>query len=234
MVSLNLYGDSRIPTISGHGVDIASQRIDDLDHASLNWIGEYVLCNGRAPVAFDLGCGFGAHSMRMVEAGADVLAVDLDDNRHKVLNQAVPKGLASRIRFVQMDIRKGLRLIHENPSLVYSQRTFHYLRFSEAVEVLSALSKKNKQVIRFFISASGIDSELGEGYQHRNTPLEDRYCELTAAMQEKHSIYGNVCLYSVADMNTLLKRAGLRSISITASSFGNIKAIAESCTASGQ
>ena len=228
MENLNLYGDQRTPTISGHGVDIASQRMDDLDEASIDFIKDFREKTGLSPVAFDLGCGLGAHSVRMAQAGASVIAIDLDNNREDVLKRASSAGLASQVSFVQMDIRKGLSPIQKKVDVVYSQRTLHYLTFEEAVNVLSVLKAKARNEVWTFVSASGINSELGDDYEHKHVELSKRYAELSPEMVEKHAINGRVCLYDQDDIERLLVTAGMIPIRIYASPFGNIKAIARS------
>ena len=224
--TLNLYGDVRTPTPSGHGVDIASQRLDELDLAAIDYIKDFFEEKGSAPVVFDLGCGLGAQSARMAEVGGKVMAFDIDDNKADVLKRASAISLASRVSFVQMDIRKGLVPIQIRPDVVYSQRMIHYFKFKEAIEVLSTLREKSKDGIAVFISASGLDSELGEGYAHQDKEVTLRYDVLAPAMAEKHAMYGKVCLYSQDDMECLLTLAGLKPRAIYASPFGNIKAIA--------
>lgn len=225
--SLNLYGDQRTPTPSGHGVDIASQRVDELDEAALSQIRALYAATNRTPIVFDLGCGFGAHSARMAEAGAMVWAFDLDGNREEVMARAAAVGMASRVSFSQMDIRKGLAPIHMKVDVIYSQRTLHYLRFNEAVGVLKTLQKKGNGEKWVFLSVSGLASELGQGYEHAQVACEDRYAPLAPSMVEKHAIHGPVCLYSIEDMNQLLSCAGFTPVRVYASPFGNIKAIAK-------
>jgi len=224
--ALNLYGDAKTPTASGHGVDISSQRTDDLDDAALAEVRRLFETNAVRPLVFDLGCGFGAHSARLAVAGAAVVAFDLDDNREQVAQRAAEVGLAGQVNFVQMDIRKGLAPLQLRPDVIYSQRTLHYLTFDEAKTVLTLLAGKNTEPMSFFLSASGLNSELGQRYPGRDVPVEQRHAELSSEMQEKHAIYGPVCLYTVDDMAQLINESGLTSIRIYASPFGNIKAIA--------
>jgi SAM-dependent methyltransferase len=225
--ALNLYGDTKTPTASGHGVDIASQRMDDLDQASIDEVIRLSATNTVRPLVYDLGCGFGAQSVRLAAAGATVMAFDLDDNREEIRSRAVADGVAEHVSFVQLDIRKGLMPLLAKPKVIYSQRTLHYLTFDEAKALLVMLANKNTGPMTFFLSVSGMRSELGEGYTGRELHVHRRYAELSPSMQEKHAIYGNVCLYTVSDMMELLKEAGLKGVSVYASPFGNIKAIAE-------
>lgn len=224
--TINLYGDKRNATASGHGVDIASQRMDDLDQASLEGIKTLVETFRQCPLVFDLGCGIGAHSVRMAEVGATVMAFDINDNEEAISKLAAENGVLSRVTFARLDIRKGLAPIQKKPSVVYSQRTLHYLKFDEAVSVLSMLVERAGPEMSFFISVSGLDSELGMGYAHANLPVEERFCELAPDMQEKHAIYGPVCLYRNFDMERLIECVGMTQTLVYSSPFGNVKAMA--------
>jgi SAM-dependent methyltransferase len=110
--------------------------------------------------------------------------------------------------------------------IIICQRAIHYLPFPEAVNVISWMKKLLAPDGRLYLSASGINSELGEYYPGHIYLLEERYVELAPAMSEKHGIYGPVCLYSVHDMGKLLEIAGLVPETVFASQFGNIKAVA--------
>ena len=76
-----------------------------------------------------------------------------------------------------------------------------------------------------FISLSGINSELGEGYAVRSDPLKKRFGKLAVSMSEKHEIKEPVCLYDVNEMKILAELSGFKVEEAWASSFGNIKAI---------
>ncbi len=78
---------------------------------------------------------------------------------------------------------------------------------------------------KLFISASGLYSELSEGYKDKEAPLEERYCKLDTKIAEKHHIKEPVCLYSEEDIKTLVEQFEFIPEEIWSSSFGNIKAI---------
>jgi len=61
-------------SFDGHGVDIASNRADSLDKEALAYVAAHAGC-----AVLDLGCGAGGQSVRMVQAGARVVAVDQFD-----------------------------------------------------------------------------------------------------------------------------------------------------------
>ena len=140
---------------------------------------------------------------------------------------AATHGVQSRVRFLQRDMRDldSLRQ-HGMAHAVVSQRAIHYLNFVDAVSSVAAMGRMLRPEGRLFLSASGLSSELSDGYAAADVPLETRHAALAAAMQEKHRIYGAVCLYSVADMRELVRAAGMEVESLYVSAFGNVKAVA--------
>ena len=79
---------------------------------------------------------------------------------------------------------------------------------------------------KMFISCSGLESELGNGYEAKAVVPQERFGVLAADMQDKHQIKQPVCLYTQDEFAQMLGEAGWRIDTIYASAFGNIKAIA--------
>lgn len=222
-LAINEYGDMGVFVAPGHGADIASQRADDLDNQCLHLLARY-----GAPVAVDVGCGAGGQTVRMACAGATVLAIDHCDMGSAVMAAAQRHQVQSRIKFLQRDMRTIADLGQDGLAhAVVCQRAIHYLSFGDAVRAVGSMGLMLRQEGRLFISASGLASELGEGYEGLGDRLTTRYCELAGPMRTKHGIHGPVCLYSQADMESLLHAGGLEVEALFASPFGNIKAVAK-------
>lgn len=218
---LNLYGDRLVETSGRHGGDIASQRIDDLDRACL----AFCVALGPGAAAVDIGCGLGAQGFRLAVLGATVSLCDPVDicGRIARFNALFP---ASPARFLQRDARDLTAADFDQPlDIVYSQRAIHYLRFAEAREVLAMLRGVCSPHARFFISASGIDTELGDGYAGTACDVAERMAPLAPELAAKHGVYDDICLYSAEDLARLGQESGLEVLSVTASPFGNKKAI---------
>lgn len=224
MSEWNTYGDERRPVAAGFGVDISSQRLDDLDMRTLDAILAFRTAHGGGPAVFDLGCGLGAQTIRMASAGAAVFAFDVTDNGAALTAQAEEAGCRDLVNFYTKDIRQGFTDVPVQPDIVYSQRTLHYLAFADAEAVLRGLVQQATAGARFFLSASGLRSELGDGYPDKERAAAERYAPLAPAMQEKHSMRGPICLYDVVDMALLLEYAGLVPVNVYTSPFGNVKA----------
>ena len=218
---LNLYGDRLVPTSGRHGGDIASQRIDDLDLACL----QHCVALGPGAQAVDIGCGLGAQGFRLAALGAAVTLRDPVDIAERIgqFNELFP---AAEVRFLCCDARDLRAADFAQPlDIVYSQRAIHYLRFAEACALLEILRGVCRPDARFFISASGIDTELGDGYAGKASDVADRMAPLSPSMAAKHGVHDKIYLYALDDLARLGEAAGLDVISVTASAFGNKKAV---------
>lgn len=221
-LELNRQGDRLVSTTGKHGADISLQRLDALDRASLQFA---LASTSNTRCAVDLGCGLGAHSLRLALLGYEVTLIDLLDRSEFCITA---NGLLHRqaLRLVRKDARQvsdlDLPVVVE---LLYSQRFLHYLRFEEARLVLERIVRRMPPGTKAFLSASGIHSELGEGYPHHQVAVEQRYERLATPMADKHQIYEPVCLYELDDLARLAHRLGLTVERLFASEFGNVKGI---------
>lgn len=219
---LNAYGDVRQPAQDGYGVDIASQRADDLDQMAISF-----LQTMRQAQALDLACGLGGQALRMIRAGAQVTAVDAADYSKPLIAAAQKEGLVAP-QFLMLDMCSlASPLAGYTFDVIVCQRAIHYLRYAEAVLVIRTLRSLLSEGGRLFISASGLHSELGNGYPAGNTVLAQRYAPLAKALAKAHAIDGQVCLYSEEDMRLLLQEGGMQVIRVFRSPFGNVKACAQ-------
>ncbi len=217
---LNKYGDQFKPTDDGHGVDIASQRQDELDLASLAFIRD-----AKKPVmAVDLGGGFGAHAVRMAEAGADVTMIDIADMTTENFKKTAVSG---KLKFVQRDFAALVPSeIPEDFAVLYSQRAIHYVPYDDAKKILSMMFNRMAKGGAVFISAAGWDTEYGKTYPHRDRPVAERFDFVAPDMQAKHGIAHKIVTYREEELAALLKEAGFTDVKATRSAFGNIKATA--------
>jgi hypothetical protein len=227
--ALNANGDKFVLTHSRRGVDISSQRQDDLDTASLAYIDKYRQ-QGKEVNALDLGGGFGAHSIRMAAAGALVLLVDIATSmaeQNILTAEKEGKIQSGQVRMLKSDFMQlDNQHIVEKISLFYSQRALHYIPYYEAKKLLSFMFNKMALGGHAFISVAGFDTEYGKTYPDRHLPVEKRFQYLTKAMQEKHGIHHRVVIYKKEELKTLLTDAGFFVHDMRHSTFGNIKAIA--------
>jgi len=242
MSILNNYGDKPFFIAIGHGADISSQRADDLDLMALERLAS---CSN--PVAIDIACGAGGQAIRMARLGATVIAIDIADMGQSILSNAVALNDTEplRIQFIQLDMRfldtlteADLQYVSREKNkvlkadIIICQRAIHYFTYLEAVVILAKINQIMAEDGRLYISASGINSELGNDYAGTTMFLDNRYSELSLAMRDKHGIHGRVCLYSEIDMTRLIENSGFSIEALFSSPFGNIKAVAKKRNAS--
>ena len=226
--SLNQYGDKFKAIESGRGVDIASQRQDELDLNSLSFIRERIAAKKKVH-AVDLGGGYGAHSIQMAALEATVTMVDIVDMAAEHFKRAIDSGLIhpENLRFVMKDFTAlAASDIPKNFDLLYSQRSIHYLPYLKAKKILKWLFSRMAVDGAIFISAAGWETEISKDYPDRDKPIEERFNFVSPEMQKKYFLEHKLVTYKKEEMATLLKEVGFSEIQVTCSPFGNIKAIA--------
>jgi hypothetical protein len=219
---LNVYGDVGRHGTEFFGIDISAERLDWLDMQCLGHVVEHA---GEHLKGLDLGCGRGRPSIAFSIAGAHMHLIDIEDmsRRFKTLSAKIP---LYGLEFTCHDL-KFVDPINfwKHYSFCYSQRTIHYLTFFEAVTLLRLVASRMTPGSPLWLSASGIYSELGQGYAGVMKPIESRFGYLSREMAEKHQINAPVCLYSKEDLTYLGETSGFRIAEIKLSDFGNIKEV---------
>lgn len=224
--SMNLYGDRLVPTTGFHGSNVSSQRIDELDTACLDFIRQRMEERGRL-AAIDIGGGNGAQARRMAELGATVTFVDLTDQRQAI--DAFNHALGRRaIDFHQVDIRSlDLAALAPPFDVIYSQRMMGCIRHADLRRLLKSLFEHATAGARCFVSASGLDTEYGATYPHRDLPVEERFAPIAQELAAKHQMYAPECLYREHELVELVAACGFTLITSWRSPFGTPKVIAE-------
>ena len=212
----NCYNDRLDDANSTHGVDISSQRIDDLEQSLLQHLKQLQNTSEQQSV-LDLGCGRCAASNRFAEYSEKVVAVDLHD-----FSDYSEKS----IQFIQQNILDFLTITSNTFDLVLCQRAIHYLPYQTAKQVLTLLAQKSSASMLLGISASGLNSELSQKYPHIHTPVKHRFSKLNSTMQVKHQILEPVCLYTPEELASLVESSGFCIRRVWESEFRNVKILA--------
>jgi SAM-dependent methyltransferase len=222
MKAVNVYGDQMVATIDGKGIDVASQRADDLDMMAVDHAKSGQ--NGHV-FAIDIGCGHGGQAARLANAGASVVAMDLHDYRAEIAATLAREGIPSgRCFFLRADVGSEPDI---GPfDIVMCQRMIHYLEYDKALKALVWFNRISAPGGKLFLSASGLDSELGNGYSDREVAVEQRFSRLSDDMAQKHSILSPVCLYRPDELSDLVTKAGWTVQKVFVSQFGNVKLFA--------
>lgn len=207
-------------SFSGKGVDVASQRADDLDRLCLDHIGK----KSNSSV-LDLGSGQGGQSVRIALAGAGVLAVDsFDFEKYFDAARTEYELHETQLSFRQGDIKVLPSLITQQEFTdVLFQRAVHYLTYQDARTVLTYLHEKVEDAL--FVSVTGINSAIGTDYADREKAVADRFCTLATESAETFSITEPICLYTKEEFISLLESCGWTVQECWESAFGNIKAV---------
>lgn len=217
--------DDLIPAGEGRGIDVALQRADDLDNESLQFIQKKLEKQGQVK-ALDVACGSGGHSVRMAITGANVTASDILDRAIDVSAHAKAFKVSNKVTFKLADMQQLSEHFNAEYDLIVCQRAIHYLPYSQALVALKEMKDVLNKGGKIYISASGLYSELSEGYWAKESPIEERFSMLEEGMAKHHDITHPVCLYSESDLQKALETVGFKIEKIFSSSFGNIKAIA--------
>jgi len=222
---INVYNDIPLNALDGFGIDISTQRADDLDNELLALIKAN---NGNVLRVLDLGCGMGGQTLRMAALGCHVTSVDALDFSMVITHGCNQLNIpVEKVQFINADIRNTGGYLHGEYHYIYSQRAVHYLPYIEAKQLLTELREHLRKGFesKLFISVSGLHSELGQGYIG-SPNIDARFSYLHSTMAEKHKIEQPVCLYTLEDLNTLLLNCGYKIEKIYTSLFGNIISIA--------
>ena len=200
-----------------YGVDVASQRLDDLDKRVLAAVQEMVSV-GVSPRVLDVGCGQGGLSLALAATGAKVVALDIDDYGDVIQGQSVPHGEA--IDFIQADIRDWVVTNTERFDLGVLQRVLHYLPYKDAQIVLEKLRNVSDKL---YLSVTGTTTAIASHYDALTMPITERWGRLDAVGQELFSISAPLCLYTESELRELLIKTGWEIEWLRVSDFGNIK-----------
>ena len=130
----------RIPAGGGHGVDVASQRADDLDERCLAFLdARFARDLTTRPSALDVACGQGGQAIRLAAAGCRVTAVDIQDHAADIRRAASYHRVRQPPIFLQADLRALPAVLPEAPfDALICQRALHYIRYAEAVAAVAS------------------------------------------------------------------------------------------------
>ncbi len=208
-------------SFDGHGVDVAINRADSLDKQCLAYIADHL-----GSRVLDLGSGAGGQSVRMIEVGAMVTAIDQFDFSEQFQSFGCT---ADQLQFITGNMSDVVTLVSgEEFQAALCQRTIHYLTYEVALSFLTDL--RSVVADKLFISVTGVGSLVGDTYPAADVSIDERFAELTELGKEMFSIKEPVCLYSEEEFRQLLTDAGWQINSCRVTAFGNIQAICNNPT----
>jgi len=203
-----------------YGIDVSSKRLGYLDREvlrfALDWKG--------SKFSVEFGAGSGRLSLILALLGYRVYIYDLGD----VDLIKLAKTLKLKIFHEKTDIRYiKTSDLPEKISIFVAERVLHYLRFEESKRVLARVIRRMEKGGRLFLSLSGINSPIGKDYEHRDFPVEKRFCLPSREVMEKFKIDVPICLYDIEDLRRLLDGFPVREVRLRITAFGNVEGIFE-------
>jgi len=200
--------------------------VDELEHLITREIANSIR-NHNLPRGLDLHCGDGAFAAHLVELGAEVLAADAASFKDAVLAQKLPDNASKALKFVPLSHNEDFPPEGEMFDLVFCHHGIYRLPYAEARRVLGRIIRQHLKIGgKFYISAYGLHSDLGEDYADAEKSIQERFCPLAPAHAKSYNLEGSVCLYTERNLVNLLFEAGgsvLRSFTTT---HGTVKAVA--------
>jgi len=203
-----------------YGIDVSSKRLGYLDREvlkfALDWKG--------SKFSVEFGAGSGRLSLILALLGYRVYIYDLGD----VELLKLAKALKLKIFHEKTDIRYiKTSDLPERISIFVAERVLHYLRFEESKRVLARVIRRMEKGGRLFLSLSGINSPIGKDYEHRDCPVEKRFCLPSREVMEKFKIDVPICLYDIEGLRRLLDGFPVREVRLRITAFGNVEGIFE-------
>lgn len=207
-------------SVTGYGVDVSCHRVDDLDRSALEQIKSLV-----NPKALDIGCGLGGQSLRMVQAGALVTAIDTYDFSELFSMYCGQYSYSDRqLSFFRLGMQQlGERFSGQKYAIAMMQRVLHYVPYITAKLVLKDLRMMVDGYL--YLSVSGVDTAIAQYYPHKGKQIEERFSALALKGAEMFSIQRPLCLYQEEELKQLLVESGWVIACSRVSDFGNIKVI---------
>lgn len=101
-----VYAGGFVPTLNGLG--FMSMRVDACMEAFIAFAK-----TSSAPVA-DIGAAYGVATIPALQAGAIVIAVDVDERHLAILRQRAPNGCLKRLRTIPASFPEGLHFDHDS------------------------------------------------------------------------------------------------------------------------
>lgn len=207
---------------TGYGIDVAIMRADDIDKKMLSYISELNI--SKVPKVLDIGCGAGGQAVRMAQAGAQVLALDIHDfsTEFKLAREACNLS-ESQLLFAQEDVINIETLLKDDFDMCALQRVLHYIPYEKARLVLKTLRQQISD--RLYLTVTGLSSDIGKYYACADSNIADRFCVLDKVGSGLFSIDKPMCLYTQTELENLLSECGWVVLESRVSAFGNIKVI---------
>ncbi len=203
-----------------YGIDVVSLRLGRLDKEILRFALDW-----KGPkFAVEFGAGSARLSIILALMGYRVYIYDVAE----IGFLDFAENLNLKVFYKKTDIRRlKISDLPERISVFVAERVLHFLKFEESRKILSKVIKRMERGGRLFLSLSGINSPIGEGYKGRDLPVEERFFLPSDEVMEKFKIDVPICLYDLDDLKKLLEGFPVKQVEIRRTAFGNVEGIFE-------
>jgi len=210
--------------IQKRGIDIAEKRLDILSKSFFS----YLLKQNAGQKILDLGCGSGFVGVTASFLHHKVFLYDIDD-QYFLTKKIVflQKNFNLKIFFEKQDLSNiNYKILPNGVDVVYMGSFLHYLKYDDAIKLLTIIKKKMRVGGRVFVSVSGLNSELGVGYENERD-IKRRFSYLDSNNRDRFLIQKQVVLYEKKDLVKVFTDIGFKLIEIKETAFGNLKGVFE-------
>ncbi len=164
---------------------------------------------------------------KFAHLGANVLIADLPEYSQEIEGRILASGLRDQIAYQPTTLQALPEELPGEPfDIIVIRRGVCGLPYQEAREIIRCLKLRLRIGGKLYISVLGLHSELGQGYDGADCPIDRRFAELSPTLGEKYGIRQPVCLYSERNLFMLLLEAGTSVLLTLTTTYGNVKGIA--------
>lgn len=224
----DIDGYNEMLPISGqHGACLSYYQPDELDLKALEYASILNQQTDNSLCALDLGCSpYFPQSQRFAKLGFQVDAIDLIKPVYNFTE--INQRYHNRIAYKILDLKhlQSEDLMHQY-QIVYSNRCFSFLSYSEAHRLIRILINHNKYQTRYFLAFFSVLGKYAENYPVY-LPLAERYVALDNAYAKRAQMLAPVCLYTREEiLHDLLGDLPISLVEIIEAKSGSLKIIFE-------
>lgn len=169
-------------------------------------------------------CTLGA---RFAQLGAQVVLAAAPDLQRDIEGRILAAGLREQVSFAPYALPALPDVPDSEPyDIIYLRQGLCHLPYAQAKEAVRALMKKLRIGGKLYLSIIGRHSELAVDYPGAETPLQQRFAELSPVMVKRYGITGKVCLYSERELFMLLLESGASVLRTFTTTYGTVRGIA--------
>nr|ABM63527.1 BryB [Candidatus Endobugula sertula] len=185
--ALSTRVDGMIPTLNRTGV--MTENLNNYSQAFIDYVGK------NKGEVLDLGCAYGIATIKALEQGAQVLAVDMEKQHLDILSDRVRDEIKNRLS-TQVGILPDIGFEEERFSAIHASRVLHFLTPQEIQQILGKMYRWLKPGGKLYLVTDspymGYWSSKAQDYENRKDAgdLWPGYIEDVNACFDKETVAG--------------------------------------------